>query len=84
MTAEQWNIMYFETIKGNSIPPVVVNFYFFSWIVIGKYKYLNYFMILFSLYVLLNLFIAMVLDGFSNKDVKKQIEEIEEAKEEEE
>ncbi len=45
-------------IKGNIIPPGIVNAYFFSWIVIGKY-------------VLLNLFIAMVLDGFSNKDVKK-------------
>ena len=66
MTIEQWETIYFGIVKGKTVPAWIVNGYFFSWMVIGKY-------------VLLNLFIAMVLDGFSNQTVEQQIEEIESA-----
>ena len=56
--------MYFEIVKGNNIAGFLVNIYFFSCMIIGKY-------------VIFNLFTAMVLDGFSSDEVKKQIAQIE-------
>lgn len=64
LSSESWDKMLFEILRGNTVNTSIVFFYFISCVILGKY-------------ILFNLFVAMIIHGFSSKDIKQQIIEIE-------
>lgn len=67
MSAESWPKLFFDVSKSD-IHISVISGYFWTWIILGKY-------------ILLNLFLAMVIDGFSSKEIKHKIDVIEDNEE---
>jgi len=65
MTMENWNDILYATMKVTEIAIPITLFYLISWIFIGNY-------------VLLNLFLAILLDGFDSNDINEDIEILEE------
>ena len=67
MITENWNNI-LQTIFASSINKWVGMLYLSSWVVIGNW-------------ILLNLFLAIILDEFTNEDAKRDLKELDEANE---
>ena len=65
MTMENWNDILYECMKVNDVYISITMVYLVSWIFIGNY-------------VLLNLFLAILLDGFDSNDIDEETEMLEE------
>ena len=70
MTLENWNSILFLCMRS-SVPIFITVFFMISWIFIGNY-------------VLLNLFLAILLDGFAKENTQKIVNELEDDDDEEE
>ena len=62
MTLEGWNNVFFICLKSINVNKLITYLYFISWICIGNY-------------VLLNLFLAILLDGFTNEKSLLELKE---------
>lgn len=68
LTLENWNSLLYDHLRTTVSPPLTAIF-FIVWIFIGNY-------------IFLNLFLAILLDGFESSDALQEIEEIEEEQKE--
>lgn len=59
LTLDGWNIIMYYTMTTKTIGMMVPCFYLLSWIFIGNY-------------ILLNLFLAILLDGFASEDNEEE------------
>ena len=64
LTLENWNSLLYDHLRTTVSPPLTAIF-FIVWIFIGNY-------------IFLNLFLAILLDGFESSDALQEVEEIEE------
>ena len=64
LTLENWNSLLYDHLRTSVSPPLTAIF-FIVWIFIGNY-------------IFLNLFLAILLDGFESSDALQEVEEIEE------
>lgn len=64
MVTENWNSI-LQTVFASSVNKYLGVFYLSSWVIIGNW-------------ILLNLFLAIILDEFTNDDAKRDLKEIEE------
>jgi hypothetical protein len=55
LTTENWNTVLFDSMRNDSMSRFIPALYYVSWIFIGNY-------------ILLNLFLAILLDGFVTED----------------
>jgi hypothetical protein len=64
VTTENWNTLLFSCMTSESVGKFIPTIYYISWIFIGNY-------------ILLNLFLAILLDGFLSED-DEEIGDVEE------
>lgn len=66
MTLEAWNYLFYDALRSDVAKPISV-LYYISWVFLGNF-------------MLLNLFLAVLLDGFTNEAPSKKQEEEEDEK----
>lgn len=59
---ENWQTILFDLMRGDDINKILISFFMISWIFVGNF-------------ILLNLFLAILLDSFFNNDEKEDEEE---------